>query len=167
MADFKGVKVRIPENPSIESCFAAIGATPVAIPSGEAYTSVQTGVVDGLEGHQGYVPVMKFYEVANVYNLTQHVMTFTALCVSNATWDALSADEQAWIMEAYQQAYDNDFKTACETYFSDGLQTLLDNGVRLVETDKTELMAACAPVLEEFVEKNGLQDIYEGIKALA
>lgn len=86
LADFQGVKVRIPENPSIEACFSALGATPVAIPSGEAYTSVQTGVTDGLEGNCEYIAQQKFYEVANVCSLTEHVMTFTAFCISDSVY---------------------------------------------------------------------------------
>lgn len=166
LADFKGVKVRIPENPSIEACFSALGATPVAIPSGEAYTAVQTGVTDGLEGNMEYIAQMKFYEVANVYNLTEHVMTFTAFCMSDSVYQGLTAEQQTAIDEAAAEAMDFfydlylDIEANAETAMSEG-------GVTFNEIDKAPLIEACAPALEQFVADNGLEEMYAGIQALA
>ncbi len=164
--DFKGVKVRIPENPSIEACFSALGATPVAIPSGEAYTAVQTGVTNGLEGNIEYIAQMKFYEVANVFNLTEHVMTFTAFCMSDAVYQSLTAEQQTAIDEAAAEAMDY-FYDLYEDIEADAKQAMVDAGVSFVEIDKAPLIEACAPALEEFVAENGLEDMYSAIQALA
>lgn len=166
MDDFKGVKVRIPENPSIEACFSALGATPVAIPSGEAYTAVQTGVTNGLEGNMEYIAQMKFYEVANVFNLTEHVMTFTAFCMSDAVYQSLTAEQQTAIDEAAAEAMDY-FYDLYEDIEADAKQAMVDAGVSFVEIDKAPLIEACAPALEEFVAENGLEDMYSAIQALA
>ena len=164
--DFKGVKVRIPENPSIEACFAALGATPVAIPSGEAYTSVQTGVVDGLEGNVEYINQMKFYEVANTLTWTEHVMTCTAFCISDSVYQTLTADQQTAINEAAAEAMDY-FYELYDGIDEAAINAMTEGGVTFVEIDKTPLIEACAPALEEFVSENNLQDMYEAIKALA
>ena len=164
--DFKGVKVRIPENPSIEACFSALGATPVAIPSGEAYTAVQTGVTNGLEGNMEYIAQMKSYEVANVFNLTEHVMTFTAFCMSDAVYQSLTAEQQTAIDEAAAEAMDY-FYDLYEDIEADAKQAMVDAGVSFVEIDKAPLIEACAPALEEFVAENGLEDMYSAIQALA
>ena len=166
LADFKGVKVRIPENPSIEACFSAVGATPVAIPSGEAYTSVQTGVVDGLEGNVEYINQMKFYEVANTLTWTEHVMTFTAFCISDATYQKLSADQQTAINEAAAEAMEY-FYELYKGIDETAINSMTAGGVTFVEIDKAPLIEACAPALESFVEKNNLQDMYAAIQALA
>ncbi len=164
--DFKGVKVRIPENPSIEACFSALGATPVAIPSGEAYTAVQTGVTDGLEGNMEYIAQMKFYEVANVYNLTEHVMTFTAFCMSDSVYQSLTADQQAAIDEAAAEAMDY-FYELYEGIEANAKDAMTEAGVTFNEVDKTAMVEACAPALEKFVSDNNLQDMYDAIQALA
>jgi len=166
LADFKGVKVRIPENPSIEACFSAVGATPVAIPSGEAYTSVQTGVVDGLEGNVEYINQMKFYEVANTLTWTEHVMTFTAFCISDSVYQGLSADQQAAIDEAAAEAMEY-FYELYKGIDETAINSMTEGGVTFVEIDKAPLIEACAPALEEFVANNGLQDMYAAIQALA
>lgn len=166
LADFQGVKVRIPENPSIEACFSALGATPVAIPSGEAYTSVQTGVTDGLEGNVEYINQMKFYEVADTLTMTEHVMTFTAFCISDSVYQSLSADQQAAIDDAAAEAMDY-FYELYKTIDQTAIDNMTANGVTFVEIDKAPLIAACAPALENFVSQNGLQDMYDAIQALA
>ena len=166
LADFKGVKVRIPENPSIEACFSALGATPVAIPSGEAYTAVQTGVTNGLEGNMEYISQMKFYEVANVYNLTEHVMTFTAFCMSDSVYQGLTAEQQTAVDEAAAEAMDFFYDLYLDIE-ANAKQAMADGGVTFVEMDKAPLMEACAPALEKFVGDNGLEDMYAAIQALA
>lgn len=166
LADFQGVKVRIPENPSIEACFSALGATPVAIPSGEAYTSVQTGVTDGLEGNCEYIAQQKFYEVANTCSLTEHVMTFTAFCVSDAVYQSLTAEQQTAVNESAVEAMEF-FYELYEEIDSNAIQAMKDGGVTFHELDKEPLMAACAPALEKFVSDNGLGDMYAAIQALA
>lgn len=166
LADFQGVKVRIPENPSIEACFSALGATPVAIPSGEAYTSVQTGVTDGLEGNCEYITQQKFYEVANTCSLTEHVMTFTAFCVSDAVYQSLTTEQQTAVNESAVEAMEF-FYELYEEIDSNAIQAMKDGGVTFHELDKEPLMAACAPALEKFVSDNGLDDMYAAIQALA
>lgn len=164
--DFKGVKVRIPENPSIEACFSALGATPVAIPSGEAYTSVQTGVTDGLEGNVEYINQMKFYEVANQLTKTEHVMTFTAFCISDAVYQSLTEEQQTAINEAAAEAMDY-FYELYETIDQTAIDNMTANGVTFNEIDKAPLIEACAPALQSFIEENDLQDTYDAIQALA
>ena len=166
LADFKGVKVRIPENPSIEACFSALGATPVAIPSGEAYTAVQTGVTNGLEGNMEYISQMKFYEVANVYNLTEHVMTFTAFCMSDSVYQSLTAEQQTAVDEAAAEAMDFFYDLYLDIE-ANAKQAMADGGVTFNEIDKATLIAACAPALEKFVADNGLEEMYAAIQALA
>lgn len=166
LSDFKGVKVRIPENPSIEACFAALGATPVAIPSGEAYTSVQTGVVDGLEGNVEYINQMKFYEVADTLTWTEHVMTFTAFCMSDSVYQGLTADQQTAIDEAAAEAMDY-FYELYKSIDETAINAMTEGGVTFVEIDKAPLIEACAPALESFVAENGLEDMYSAIQALA
>lgn len=166
LSEFKGVKVRIPENPSIEACFAALGATPVAIPSGEAYTSVQTGVVDGLEGNVEYINQMKFYEVADTLTWTEHVMTFTAFCMSDSVYQGLTAEQQTAIDEAAAEAMDY-FYELYKSIDETAINAMTEGGVTFVEIDKAPLIEACAPALESFVAENGLEDMYSAIQALA
>ncbi len=164
--DLKGVKVRVPDNPSIEACFSALGATPVAMPSGEVYTAVQTGVTDGLEGNSEFIVQSKYYEVADTFSKTEHIFTCTCTCISDKVYQSLTDSQKALMNECANEAMDY-FYQLYETIEADSDQAMKDAGVKFVEdVDKEALMAACAPALQSFIEKNNMQEIMDGIDAL-
>lgn len=160
--DFAGLKMRTPEAPMTIAAFEAIGASPVVIPSGEAYTAVQTGVTDALEGHAEYMVLQKFYEVAKNYVQTQHVMTFTALNMSEQVYQSLTDSQKAAFDEAAAEALDY-FYDYTEQLFDEKYAELEANGVKITEVDLTPFKEACAPFIQEFIDENGLQDLYNEI----
>lgn len=163
---FKGVKMRIPDNPSMKICFEALGATPVAMPSGEAYTAIQTGVADACEGPYDFVYEAKFYEVAGTCSLTEHVLCCTAICISEASWKKLTAEQQGWLSEAVEKTRE-EFYPMVEELEQTRRGELEAQNVEFHEVDKEGMIAACAPALEAFVAEHGLEDIYADILALA
>lgn len=164
--DFKGMKMRTPEAPMTIAAFEAIGANPIVIPSGEAYTAVQTGVADALEGHAEYMVLQKFYEVAKNYVQTQHVMTFTALNMSEQVYQSLTDEQKQAFAEAADEALDY-FYDYTETLFDEKYAELEEQGVKITEIDRTPFEEACAPFIQEFIEENDLQDLYDQIVAAA
>ena len=48
-ADLKGKKIRIIGSPAMQSYWEKVGAGPTAMPLTEVYTSLQTGVIDGID----------------------------------------------------------------------------------------------------------------------
>ena len=126
---------------------------------------MQTGVVDALEGHAEYMVNMKFYEVAKNYVQTEHVMTFTAMNMSEKTWESLSAEEQQIITEASQEALDYFYDFTTEVY-EKAYAELENNGVVITSVDKTPFINACKPYVEKFVKDNQLEDLYEEINNL-
>lgn len=164
--DFKGLKMRTPEAPMTIAAFEAIGANPIVIPSGEAYTAVQTGVADGLEGHAEYMVLQKFYEVAKNYVQTQHVMTFTALNMSEQVYQSLTDSQKAAFDEAAAEALEYFYDYTNDLF--DKMYTELENqGVTITDLDRTPFEEACAPFIQNFVDENGLQEVYDAIQAAA
>ena len=164
--DFKGLKMRTPEAPMTIAAFEAIGANPIVIPSGEAYTAVQTGVADGLEGHAEYMVLQKFYEVAKNYVQTQHVMTFTALNMSEQVDQSLTDSQKAAFDEAAAEALEYFYDYTNDLF--DKMYTELENqGVTITDLDRTPFEEACAPFIQNFVDENGLQEVYDAIQAAA
>lgn len=164
--DFKGLKMRTPEAPMTIAAFEAIGANPVVIPSGEAYTAVQTGVTDGLEGHAEYMVLQKFYEVAKNYVQTQHVMTFTALNMSEQVYQTLTDSQKEAFAEAGAEALEY-FYDYTEKLFDEKFAELEADGVKITEIDRTPFEEACSPFINQFIQENDLQDLYDAIMAAA
>lgn len=160
--DFKGLKMRTPEAPMTIAAFEAIGANPVVIPSGEAYTAVQTGVADGLEGHAEYMVLQKFYEVAKNYVLTQHVMTFTALNMSEKVYQSLTDSQKVAFEEAAAEALEY-FYDYTEKLFDEKFAELEANGVTITDIDRAPFEEACKPFIDKFVADNGIEELYNDI----
>lgn len=162
---FKGMTMRTPEAPHTIAAFQAFGANPTVIPSGEAYTAVQTGVADGLEGHPEYVYLQKFYEVAQNYVQTKHVFTFTAYSMSQSKYESMSDAQKEVIDKAVVIARDA-FLDYTDTLFEEALTNLEKEGVMITEVDLEPFKAATADYVNKFVEENNLQEVYDKIQAL-
>ena len=72
MEDFSGQKFRVMDSAILIEQFKAVGATAIALPFGELYTSLQTGVVDAQENPLDTIRAMKFYEVQKHLVLSNH-----------------------------------------------------------------------------------------------
>ena len=98
-ADLAGVKLRMPGGEGWQFIGKALGANPTPVAFTEVYTALQTGAVDAQDNALPADKSMKFYEVTNQIVLTNHVVANNLLSISKATWDKLSADQQAKVQE--------------------------------------------------------------------
>lgn len=100
MADFKGLKLRVPKTEVMSETVKALGIEPTPIDWAELYSSLQTGVVDGAEQPFAGYYNNKFYEVAPYYVLDGHTYSPGIVLMSEAVWNGLSEAQQAVINEA-------------------------------------------------------------------
>ena len=71
--DMLGFKIRIPVMPLVTSLYESLGAAPTSINIKEAYSALQTKLVDGEENPLILVRNWKFYEVQKYCSLTNHM----------------------------------------------------------------------------------------------
>jgi len=83
--------------------FEALGASAIALPFGELYTSLQTGVVDGQENPLDTIQRMKFYEVQDYLVLTEHGAMEDVVLFNPMWWDALPEEYRAVIEGAFEE----------------------------------------------------------------
>src|SRR5689334_12239353 len=62
-ADLQGLKVRVPETPTILAVFKAWGAAPTPVAAAELYLAMKQGIVDGQDNGFDAVAGAKYYEV--------------------------------------------------------------------------------------------------------
>ncbi|GAB3324660.1 TRAP transporter substrate-binding protein [Haliea atlantica] len=101
LEDLQGVKMRIPGLAG--DVFAAAGGTPVRIPGGEIYTSLQTGVIDAAEWVGPYNDLaLGLHEVAKYYYYPgwHEPGAMLEFIVNRDSYEALPADLQAIVAEA-------------------------------------------------------------------
>lgn len=157
--NFNGLKIRVPNSPVLVNTITHLGATPNPIPSGEAYTAIQTGVVDGMEGNPEFLSSIKISEVAKNWYETQHSMTFTALNISAKKFNSLTESEQKWIREAAAFAVDQFYIKTINTD-EKWRDYLKQQGVVFHHVNIETLKEKSKPMVDKFVQENKLDDLY-------
>ena len=95
----RGLRMRSPESPIYIAMFNALGASPTPITWGEAYTAMQTGVVDGMEAPIAALTDMNFGEVASYVLMTDHIWGAFALLINENFFQTFPPDLQQLILE--------------------------------------------------------------------
>ncbi len=90
--DFKGFKIRVPVSPLWTSMFKAFDASPTSINFNEAYSALQTKVVEGQENPLALIAAAKLYEVQKYCSLTNHMWDGFWFLANRRAWEALPAD---------------------------------------------------------------------------
>ncbi|VEN74196.1 ABC transporter substrate-binding protein [Candidatus Desulfarcum epimagneticum] len=104
LEDMKGMKIRSPGGLQTRA-IQALGASPVFMPLGDVYLSMETGVIDGVVTCPALIKAFKLYEVA------KHGVPVTFGCVAEGLfanqkfWDKLPEDLKAIIEDVGRNAY--------------------------------------------------------------
>lgn len=103
IADFSGQKFRVMDSNILIEQFNALGASAIALPFGELYTALQTGVVDGEENPLDTIRAMKFYEVQKNVVVSNHGAMEDVILFSPMWWNSLPAEYQTVITDAFEE----------------------------------------------------------------
>ncbi|MBD8877131.1 TRAP transporter substrate-binding protein [Roseibium polysiphoniae] len=153
-ADVEGLKVRVMNNDLFVGMIESLGgnATPMAF--AEVYQSLKTGVVDGAENNPPSYESTNHYEVAKYYSISEHLIIPECLCMSKVTFDALSAEDQAIVLEAGKASAELERKLWGERE-KKSMETVLAGGTQVNQiADKAPFQNAMSPVYDSFLEDN-------------
>ena len=103
-ADFRGVKIRLPEAPVFVRTFATLGAQPTPIPAPEMYSALQTGVVDAMEGSAEVGFTFRIHEVTKYLSLTRHILLDGSFAMNAGFLGGLPAAQQQAVQQAATEA---------------------------------------------------------------
>ena len=83
--------------------FKALGASAIALPFGELYTSLQTGVVDGQENPLDTIQRMKFHEVQKYLVISEHGAMEDVVLFNQFWWQSLPSKYRTIIKDAFSE----------------------------------------------------------------
>ncbi len=134
VADLKGLKIRVPNNDISVTMFNNLGAASTPMALGDVYTSLQQGVVDGVENPLTTLYNNAFQEVCKNITMTNHQMTFSNFIVGEDFWSTLPEEYQTAIIEAGEEAaqYNNDLYQQVSEEMQ---KNMTDAGVTIYELD--------------------------------
>lgn len=149
IADFKGLKLRVSNDPVMNGMVEGLGANPTVVSFGELYSALQTGVVDGAEQPIANYKSNAFPEVANNLILDGHTLGAVQAVITDNAWNKLTENQQAAVMAAAAdtQAFNADLSETAENKVLDELKS---SGCNVIDVpDKAPWQEACAKVISE------------------
>lgn len=158
-ADLKGVVTRTPGADPYNYSITAMGATPYNIAWSEVYNSIQTKAIDACEVQYTSAVSSAIYEVCEYVNKTEHINLFNCLIGGEAWFSKLPEEYQQIVLDAcYNNAYDNAQDIIAAQ--ADLEQTLVDNGMEIVEVDKDAFKTAVETAYEQLGWTDLRQQLY-------
>lgn len=100
---FGGQKFRVMDSKILIEQFNALGASAIALPFGELYTSLQTGVVDGQENPLDTIQRMKFHEVQQHLVISEHGAMEDVALFNPVWWNGLPEEYRTIITDAFAE----------------------------------------------------------------
>jgi len=157
LADFEGLKMRMPEGPSSD-LFRKLGVAPVNIPGSEVYTSLERGVIDGTDwGTLGMNERLGFHEIAP-YALYPgfHSMPAGEVAINMDVWESLSAEQQS-LLEMAVRDFSRDMIQSNIVEDLEALKAAKDKGVTVIDLpdeDRDRIRQLAAEVWQEYGDAN-------------
>ncbi len=153
--DLKGLKIRVPESPTMMEMIKLLGARATPMPFTEIYTGLQQGVIDAAENNVSSLVEMRHTEVAKFYSMDQHTMAPDVIIISEATWARLDENEQKIVKEAALESLDEQIKIWDETENAN-IEKAKELGVTFTEVDKASFREKVKPMLDKALEDEKL-----------
>ena len=158
---FKGMKIRVSNDPVMNGLVEGLGANPTVVAFGELYSALQTGVVDAAEQPIANYKSNAFPEVAPYMILDGHTLGAIQVIITDEAWNKLSEEQQNILVEAGKAASEYN-RSISEEKENAVLEELKADGVNIIEVDDiTPWQDAVKPVIEENIK--GLEDYYQKI----
>ena len=161
--DLNGLKMRVPSVPLFVDVWKSLGANPGPMAFSEVFTSLQNGTIEAQENPLALIRSASFYEVQSHVNMTEHVRSWIYLTIAETTWQKLSEEDRAAVIEAASraQAYERELFNAS---LADDRAYLESKGMTFVEVDGAAFQAKAKDAVLANVNDE-IKPIVEGLFA--
>ena len=145
LEDLKGMKIRVQGNPMFIETINAMGGNGIAMDTGEIFSALQTGVIDGAENNPPTLLEHNHYQNAKFYSLTGHLILPEPIVMSKITWEKLSPDQQTLVKKAAKAAQAQE-RTLWDAKSASSEEKLKAAGVEFITVDKKPFYEATASI---------------------
>jgi tripartite ATP-independent transporter DctP family solute receptor len=153
-SDYKGLKIRTMESPPFIALYKAMGAIPVPMPITEVYTGLSQGTIDGIDGSLASQLEFKQTEVLDYASITNHVVLFFPLSVSEDWWEGLPKNVQQAIITA--EAESRPLERSADAAYSKSIEAeWIKQGKVITHPDLAEFRRIGRSTYPQFYDKVG------------
>ena len=155
VADMKGLKIRVTENPVHITAFRTLGASPTPMSWPEVIGALQQGTIDGQENPISVLSSAKLWQVQKHLTLTAHVYAPMAILVSPGFWGTLNDQQKAAFTEGAKKGALAS-RSFVDTVEKKGVEEAKSHGMQVVEkVDQAAFRTALEPAYKEYAKKFG------------
>ena len=147
--DMKGLKVRVPETPTILEVMKAWGASPTPIPAAELYLAMKQGLVDGQDNGFDAIAGAKYYEVQKYAMRIDYIQSGLMVLMAADKWGRLTPAQQKAMTEAAADTEKWASKMTWEVA-AKSIDTLRAQGMEIVEPDLAPFRKTAEDVTKKF-----------------
>jgi TRAP-type C4-dicarboxylate transport system, periplasmic component len=165
----KDVLVRIPNSVTYKMGLEAMGFPTVTIPWPDTYTSLQTGVMDGMTGIPSYMVEQNFGDITKYFYPLDMYMETNSIMMSPATKDKLPKEYFDVIQQVCSEIAAESLLTT-EQNVNEGIAALAERGIEIysltdAERDEiaTKVRGKTAAAVEQYFGKEILEKVQEDI----
>lgn len=152
-SDLQGKKIRSMSSSTSIDMITEMGGSAVPMSSGETYTALQQGVVDGAENTELVLTVNGHEDLVKSYTYTEHQYSPDIYIISTDTWNKLTDEQKQHLRSSLEKTNDN-FKGKYDQMMDEAIEEAQEHGVTIYrDIDKTAFIEAVKPIQEKFAAK--------------
>ena len=163
--DLKGLKIRVMESVTAMNMIKSMGGAPTPISSGELYTALQQGVVDGAENNPPTFFLTRDYEVCKFFSLDEHTTIPDVLIMSTHFWNSLNDEEKGWVQEAADASVEYQRKLWAIAE-EEALAAVQKAGVTVSRPDKAAFKEKVTSVYDAYKDNPEMYSLIKKIQAV-
>lgn len=167
IADLKGKKIRVMQSETAIKMIELLGGSPVPMGSGEVFTSLQAGLIDGAENNEFVLFTAGHGAVARYYSYDEHTRIPDIVIMSNSVREQLNDEQFAAVKEAAYESTQFEkeiFKEAVETEKAAANEKY---DIIYNDVDSREFQQAVQPLHDQFKNSEEYGAMYQRIRELA
>lgn len=164
-ADIKGLKIRVNDNQFHIETYKALGATPVSIPWGDIYTSLEQGLCNLSTTTLVNLHSAKHDEASRYIIKANQLYTVSPLLVSKEFWESLPENIKRIVQDSSKVAMVYERKIMDEANVKTEKEVTAD-GKDIITVDTREWREAIQSVYDAHIGKDIDKNLYESIHAI-
>ena len=162
-SDMHGLKIRVPGSDIFIQLIRLLGANPTPLSLGEAFSALETRLIDGAENNIRSFHSSRHFEAAGFWSQTEHSYAPDVLLMSRKSFDSLSPSDRQRVLEVSRQSVAVMRKLWDESE-STARQAVSDYGVEMNTVDLPAFQRAAEPLLKQYRNNPAIDSLYRRIR---
>jgi tripartite ATP-independent transporter DctP family solute receptor len=164
--DLHGLKIRVPPSDIFIELAHALGANPTPLPIGESYSALQTHLIEGAENNWRTFHTSRHFEVARYWSQSSHSYSPEALLMSRKTYESLDPADRDLLVATARESVPF-MRELWDRMDAESRDIVLKAGVQANEVDLPAFHKAAKPLVESYLQQQGLEQVYASIRSVA